>query len=96
MIVFATTAGLIGALLGLRFKVLILAPAIVLGSAITFAIGVEHYNSVWLDLFAMALVATALQMGFLSGAAIWFLIVSTRIRKGLLGTDTAMVQRTAR
>jgi hypothetical protein len=74
----ATTAILIGALLGLRFKVLILVPAIVFSSAATLGIGMAHSSSVWLVAFAMVLAITALQMGYLAGAVIHFVIAGMR------------------
>ncbi len=52
MTMLATTAilMLIGALLGQRFKVLILVPAIVIASAAILAFGMAHNNSVWSNL----------------------------------------------
>jgi hypothetical protein len=58
-----------GALLGLRFKVLALLPAVVVGAVLVLggglAIGTDGLGIV----IELAIVATALQCGFLGGAA---------------------------
>ena len=90
MTMLSMTAMLIGALLGLRFKVLILVPAIIIGSAATLGIGMAHSNSLWFTLLAMVLAITALQMGYLGGAVIRFINAGTRVRK-----DTPEVVATA-
>ena len=95
MTMLAMTAMLIGAMLGLRFKVLILVPAIVIGSAATLGIGMAHSNSLWSILLAMALAITALQMGYLGGAAIRFVSAGERVRKDAPGIIPA-AQRSAR
>jgi hypothetical protein len=95
MTMLAMTAMLIGAMLGLRFKVLILVPAIVIGSAATLGIGMAHSNSLWSILLAMALAITALQMGYFGGTIIRFIIVGARIRKDSPGI-IAVAQRPAR
>jgi hypothetical protein len=95
MTMCAMTAILIGAVLGLRFKVLILAPAIVFGSAATLGIGMAHSHSIWFVSLAIVLAITALQLGYLAGAVIRFVIAGIRVRKGLLGT-IAVAQRPAR
>jgi hypothetical protein len=68
-------------MLGLRFKVLILAPAIVIGSVATLGIGTMHNSSLWSILLSMVLAITALQMGYLSGTVIRFLIAGAQIRE---------------
>ena len=95
MTTLATTAILIGAVLGLRFKVLVLVPAIVFGATAVLGLGMAHNNSVWSILVAMGSAITALQAGYLAGAGIHFVIAGMRIRKGLPGT-IAVAQRPAR
>jgi len=95
MTAFAAAAILIGTLLGLRFKVLILAPAMALGSPVTLAIGLVYNDSVWLVLFAMVLAAAALQVGYFTGAIIRVVVIATCVRKGLFGA-TVVAQRTIR
>ncbi len=66
-----TFAGLIiGALLGLRFKVFVLAPAITIGSAGALAIGIALNDGLSSIVLAMAVTIAALQVGYFSGMAI--------------------------
>jgi hypothetical protein len=58
---------LIGAALGLRFKVLILLPAIGLATLATAAVGNAHGDRVATVMVAIVLVAAALQIGYLFG-----------------------------
>jgi hypothetical protein len=105
MTLLVMPAMVIGAMLGLRFKVLILVPATVIGSAATLGAGMTHSNSLWSILLAMVLVISALQMGYLGGAVIRFVSGgrgSTRIRlgssrryNGPLAEPTLMLHRRA-
>jgi hypothetical protein len=94
MMTLAMMALLIGALLGLRFKVFILVPAVAISSVTILGVGVARSDSIWLTLLAAALTVTALQVGYLSGAssifqlrrraAVRILLGPSRRRKGLL------------
>lgn len=95
MTMLAMTAMLIGAVLGLRFKVLVLFPAIFIGSAAALGIGMAHNNGLWSVLLSMILAISALQMGYLGGAVIRFISTGTRIRKDSSGNIEA-AQRSAR
>jgi hypothetical protein len=95
MIILAMTAIIIGALLGQRFKVFILVPAIAIGSAATFGIGMAHNNSLWSIVLTMVLAMSALQMGYLGGVIIRFVSAGARVRKDSHGIIAA-VQRPAR
>jgi len=67
MLILAMAAILLGAVLGLRFKVLILLPAAVVAVAIIIAAGsIEHssFSAVAVD---AVLVLAGLQMGYLAG-----------------------------
>jgi hypothetical protein len=81
MIILAIMAIIIGALLGQRFKVFVLVPAIAVGSATTFGIGMAHDNSLWSVLLAMVLAISALQMGYLGGIVIRFFGAGVQARK---------------
>ncbi len=70
MTILAMTALLIGALLGLRFKVFILVPAIFIGSVATFGVAVTHNISFWLTLLALIMEIAALQVGYIVGTVI--------------------------
>lgn len=71
----------IGAILGLRFKVFVLVPAIVLSSVASCTIGIAHGNSLWSILLVVFFVATALQIGYFAGTAILFGVARVRARK---------------
>jgi hypothetical protein len=94
-LMLAITAMLIGAMLGLRFKVLVLVPANVIGSAATLGFGIMHSSSFWSALLVMALAITALQMGYIGGTAIRFAVVRPSKREGS-SQGIAMAQRPAR
>ena len=76
-----TTAALIGAILGLRFKVLTLVPAFVISSVAMFGAGYNDSPSSILP--TVFLVITALQMGYMAGALIYSIVAKTRARKDL-------------
>ena len=69
MVVLGIIATLVGAVLGTRFKVLILVPAITL-AMVTVAVtgGMASLSLVWMAL-AFALASTGLQVGYLGGIA---------------------------
>jgi len=58
---------LIGAVLGLRFKVLILIPAICLVTIYTAVVGIAHGDRAATLILMAALVVTALQCGYFFG-----------------------------
>ncbi len=95
MTMFAITAVLIGAALGQRFKVLILVPAIVITSAAILGFGMAQNSNLWSILLVMALTITALQMGYLGGAVIRFVVAGARVGRDSPGT-IAVAQRSAR
>ena len=67
MLVLAMAAILFGAVLGLRFKVLILLPAAIVAVAIMAADSIEH-NSLSTTVVDLVLVLAGLQIGYLAGA----------------------------
>jgi hypothetical protein len=78
MIFLTMTAAIVGALLGQRFKVFVLVPAIAVCLGTAFGIGMAHP---WSVLLAMALGASALQMGYLGGVVIRFVGAGVQARK---------------
>jgi len=70
MMLIAMTVMLIGAVLGLRFKVFVLLPATVLSTAATLCAGIAHSDSPWSILFTTALALATLQMGYLAGSVV--------------------------
>jgi len=81
MMMLAITAALMGFILGLRFKVLILAPAIVISLVAIFGIGIANGNNPRSILLATLFATTALQIGYLAGIVIRFGVARTRARR---------------
>jgi hypothetical protein len=69
---------LIGVILGLRFKVFILVPAIVLALSVVTVNGVAVQEGAWQLVGTMALVATFLQLGFVGGSILRHITSRTR------------------
>ncbi len=67
---------LVGAVLGQRFKVLVLIPAMAL--AVTAASGFAYAGTLWQVLGAAFVATTSLQIGYLGGIGIRYLIASGR------------------
>jgi hypothetical protein len=61
---------LAGAVLGLRFKVLILAPAVTLTTLFAAIVGIKRGDMFWSIAIAMILGVTAIQVGYLAGILI--------------------------
>jgi hypothetical protein len=83
LMTLVTTVALIGAILGLRFKVLVLVPAFVISSVAIFGTEKAHSDNPSSILLTVLLAITALQMGYLAGALICSLVAKTRARKDL-------------
>jgi hypothetical protein len=67
-----------GAVLGGRFKVLILIPAISLWLLATAGVGLVTAGDIWTVLLAMLLGTASLQIGYLTGTFICFIIATGR------------------
>jgi len=85
-------AALIGAILGLRFKVLILIPAFVMSSTAVLGIGVAHGTSPWSVLTTAIFVMIALQTGYVAGIVIHSIVTQASARKQQSGS-IATIQR---
>ena len=92
---FAMTAVLVGAVLGQRFKVLILGPTIIIGLAASLAFGIAHHDNLWSTLLVMAVTTTALQIGYLGGIITRYVIAAARVGRNSPRT-VAVAQRSAR
>ncbi len=92
MTLLALTAMLIGTMLGFRFKIPILAPAIFfcLLSALSFS--TAHTGGLWSVLIALVLATTALQVGYLGGSVIGLMLAGARARK-ISHTNDAVAQK---
>ena len=69
-------SSLVGAVLGQRFKVFVLLPATSLALICTIAAGVARAQDVWSIAIAAAGVTIALQIGYLIGTGIRYLIAA--------------------
>ena len=69
---------LAGAVLGQRFKVFILLPAISLAVICTITAGIARAQDVWSIAMAAVYITTALQIGYLIGTGIRCLIAANR------------------
>ena len=59
-----------GIALGLRYKVLILVPAVALAMVFAIIVGIARADHFWSIILAMVIVGTAVQLGYLVGIAI--------------------------
>jgi hypothetical protein len=78
MAIFAISSFLLGAVLGHRFKVLILVPTIFVGTAVAIGFGIARGDDVWLIGLTVTLASVCLQFGYLCGAVIVSLVVDSR------------------
>lgn len=76
--IFALTMLCIGSALGLRFKVLVLLPAIFLGVAACTAHGVAQGATIGSVALANVVTAMCLQFGYLGGALLKFMVLAGR------------------
>jgi hypothetical protein len=70
MLTLTVVAMLSGAVLGLRYKVLILAPAITFALVFVTGVGLVREAGIWWIALDMVVVTTALQLGYLGGSAL--------------------------
>lgn len=92
---FTLAAAVMGALLGLRFKVLILIPAIAVSSAAVVYAGLSHGSSTGSILLLIVMTMTAIQFGYFAGAILGNSLVSSRKEKDSSGI-VEVVQRLLR
>ncbi|WP_315833647.1 hypothetical protein [Bradyrhizobium prioriisuperbiae] len=86
MVVLAVCSGLVGALLGLRFRVIVLFPFIFIGSAILIAI---MPDATWpRTILAIAVFASALQLGYVCALLLRpaFSALGSHVRLPFLGS----------
>ena len=70
MLTLSLASLLVGAVLGMRFRVLILLPAVFAALLAVLAVGITSSVSFPMVALAMVLAATCLQLGYLGGVAI--------------------------
>jgi uncharacterized membrane protein len=66
----------VGAVLGFRFKVLILFPAMVFALFVTAAVCIAHGESLWKTALTLVLVAIGVQVGYLAGTAVHLVVTA--------------------
>jgi hypothetical protein len=80
MAVLSTISFVVGVVLGLKFKVLILVPAIGFAAAIISAGGVANGESIWHLTLAVAVAAISVQVGYLGGTVLRHILDAARAR----------------
>jgi hypothetical protein len=63
----AIITALAGITLGLRYRVLVLIPAVIFAMLFAMIVGVAHGDRFWSIVFAMVVLGTAVQFGYLAG-----------------------------
>ena len=79
MLMLSLICLLVGAVLGQRFKVQVLIPAMALG--VTAAAGLAHASTFWQILGAVLVATTSLQIGYLAGVGIRYLMAAVRMSR---------------
>ena len=91
MFILAMISFLAGAMLGLRFKVFVLVPAIGLALAVVAVNGIGVQDGVWRLVGTFVVVATFLQLGYVGGNILRFVICAmcelARVETPRLGSD---------
>jgi hypothetical protein len=70
MIMLMVTGVLVGAVLGLRFKVLVVVPVICVETAIILVDGIARGNGAWWTALAMIAIVTPTQVGYFTGSIV--------------------------
>jgi hypothetical protein len=83
MAIFAILCFLLGAVLGQRFKVLILGPSIAFAAVAAIAIGIGRAEDVWGIVLTVILVSASLEIGYLSGTIINSLMTVERATQSI-------------
>jgi hypothetical protein len=97
MTMFIICCALAAAVLGLRYKVLVLAPAIGFALLVTVVAGIARADGTWAILAASAAVATVVQIGYLAGTLVRFTIAGARgarLRRAWSRTTAALSEPT--
>jgi membrane protein DedA with SNARE-associated domain len=89
MMMLAVVSFLVGAVLGQRFKVLVLIPATAIMLVLAAATGVTQAQTAWSIVLMAAAAATSMQIGYLIGIAIHALAVLWSGKSSSLTSPTA-------
>jgi hypothetical protein len=80
MTLFVGICLFVGILLGQRFKVLVLAPALALTLVLTSGAEIARGDAIWAIVLMELATITSLQMGYLAGTGIRHLLIVARAR----------------
>ncbi len=89
------TIFLAGAALGLRFKVMILVPALILAALLAAIVGLTRGDQFWSIAAAMILLGTAIQVGYLAGLLFRAKLASFRAQRIRAKLPSVRERRTA-
>ncbi len=78
----AIVCAVAGAVLGLRYNVLVLVPTVTFAMALAVIIGIARADSFWSIVLLTAALGAAVQMGYLAGITIYAVIASIRSGRG--------------
>jgi len=78
MFSLAIIAALLGAVLGLRFKVMVLIPTIAVGVMLITIINIVLGAGAWIAVIEIAVAVMAVQVSYLAGAAIRLFLAAPR------------------
>jgi len=78
MMILIPLSVLVGAMLGLRFKVFVLVPVICGALAIAVVEGIAGGDGLWRLVFAMIVIAASLQLGYILGIVVRFVMGAAR------------------
>jgi len=81
MATFAIVSSLLGAVLGLRFKVLVLVPVIAAGLLLIVGRGLLLHDTLIRLVLEVVVAATCLELGYLCGVGIGCFLVVARVRQ---------------
>jgi hypothetical protein len=78
MFSLAITYALIGAVLGLRFKVMVLVPTIAISLIVIALVALTFGSGIWMAVIETVIAVTLVQVGYLCGAAIRMFLAGSR------------------
>jgi hypothetical protein len=78
----ALTMLVVGSALGLRFRIFVLFPVILLGLFVCTAVGIAQGTMIWSIVLTNVVAATCLQIGYLGGALLKSMILTRRFDEG--------------
>lgn len=91
LVLFAATT--IGAVLGIRFKVFVLIPAITLIGFLNCSFSIAHGNDFWSTFLNMSVTVLALQLGYIAGVFTRFGIGRVRAKRDAASFFVAVGRR---